>query len=326
MDNIICKICNEEFPANKNLHMHLRKHKIRVVEYYQTHYPKYDLHDGNIIKFKNRDQYFSTDFNSKTNLRMWLKSQPRHISKKYMMDFLTSRKKKKFLVHSMGQVQLRSLMAAPVPFYDEIFDDCVNESSYGYYALCEKLGFVNKFIRCDNITPNAEYDKSKYKIYIDTRERKPLRFDRDIEIQTLKFGDYTFSDPSVTCNCFIERKSLADFVGTLSGGYNRFDREMLRAHEAGAYMVILVESKMSNATSFQFLRKAGSKDRVFKNVRATPEFIMNNMRKIISDFPNCQFLFVGGRKEASRVIEKIFTCGCVYREVDLQLAYDKKIL
>ena len=71
MDNITCKICNEDFPANKNLHLHLRKHKIRVVEYYQKHYPKYDLHDGNIIKFKNRDQYFATDFNSKTNLRMW---------------------------------------------------------------------------------------------------------------------------------------------------------------------------------------------------------------------------------------------------------------
>jgi hypothetical protein len=101
---------------------------------------------------------------------------------------------------------------------------------------------------------------------------------------------------------------------------------MLRAHNAGAYMVVLIESKMSNATSFQFLRKAGSKDRVFKNVRATPEFIMHNMRKIISDYPNCQFLFVDGRKEASRVIEKIFTCGCSYRTVDLQLAYDRKIL
>ena len=326
MDKIICKICDKEFPENKNLHLHLRKHKIRVVEYYQTHYPRYDLRDGNIIKFKNKDQYFSTDFNSKTNLKAWLKSQPRHLSKKYMRNFLISRKEKKGLAYSMGQVELRSLMAAPVQFYDEIFDDCITEFSHGYYALCHKLGFENKFDECDNIITGTEYDKSKYKIYIDTRERKPLKFDRDIEIQTLKFGDYTFSDQDVTCGCYIERKSLADFVGTLSGGYDRFSREMLRAHRAGAYMVVLIESKMSNATSFQFLRKAGSKDRVFKNVRATPEFIMHNMRKIISDYPNCQFLFVDGRKEASRVIEKIFTCGCMYRTVDLQLAYDRKIL
>jgi hypothetical protein len=243
-----------------------------------------------------------------------------------MRDFLINRAEKKGLVFSMGQVELRSLMAAPVQFYDEIFDDCITEHSYGYYALCEKLGFENKFISCDKIIQGAEYDKSKYKIYVDTRERKPLKFDRDIEIQTLKFGDYTFSDQGVTCGCYVERKSLADFVGTLSGGYDRFNKEMLRAHEAGAYMVVLIESKMSNATSFQFLRKAGSKDRVFKNVRATPEFIMHNMRKIISDFPNCQFLFVDGRKEASRVIEKIFTCECVYKKIDLQLAYDRKVL
>jgi len=318
MDNCVCKICHEEFCVEKRLHLHLRKHKIRVVEYYQKHYPRYDLHDGKIIKFKNKDQYFSTDFNNKTNLRLWLRAQPKHESRRYMRNFLIARKEKKNLVFSMGQVELRSLMSAPIPFYDEIFDD--------YYSLCTELHFENKFVRCDDIILGTEYDKSKYKIYIDTRERKLLKFDRDIEIQTLKFGDYTFSDPSVTCNCFIERKSLADFVGTLSGGYDRFDREMLRAHDAGAYMVILVESKMSNATSFQFLRKAGSKDRVFKNVRATPEFIMHNMRKIISDFPNCQFLFVNGRKEASRVIEKIFTCGCLYKKIDLQLAYDRKFL
>ena len=60
MDKIICKICDKEFPENKNLHLHLRKHKIRVVEYYQTHYPRYDLRDGNIIKFKNKFKFIST--------------------------------------------------------------------------------------------------------------------------------------------------------------------------------------------------------------------------------------------------------------------------
>ena len=167
MDNIICKICKEEFPSDKSLHLHLRKHKIRVVEYYQTHYPRHDLHDGNIIKFKNKDQYFSTDFNSKTNLRTWLRSQPRHISKKYMRDFLISRKEKKGLVYPMGQVELRSLMSAPVQFYDEIFDDCITESSHGYYALCSQLGFENKFVGCDKILYGTEYDKSEYKIYVD---------------------------------------------------------------------------------------------------------------------------------------------------------------
>ncbi len=79
---------------------------------------------------------------------------------------------------------------------------------------------------------------------------------------------------------------------------------------------------MSNATSFQFLRKSHDKSRVFKNVRATPEFIMHNMRKIMQEYPRVQFLFVDGRKEAARVIEKIFTSGGIHKQIDLQLAYD----
>ena len=49
MDNAACKICEAEFPSEKSLHLHLRKHKIRIVEYYQTHYPRHDLHDNSII-------------------------------------------------------------------------------------------------------------------------------------------------------------------------------------------------------------------------------------------------------------------------------------
>ena len=38
------------------------------------------------------------------------------------------------------------------------------------------------------------------------------------------------------------------------------------------------------------------------------------------------FYFVKGRKESVRVIEKIFFSDCIYKKIDLQLAYDKKIL
>jgi hypothetical protein len=47
-----------------------------MVEYYQKYYPRHDKYDGKIIKFKNKKQYFETEFNSRTNLRMWLKNSP----------------------------------------------------------------------------------------------------------------------------------------------------------------------------------------------------------------------------------------------------------
>ena len=69
-----CKICEKEFDLDKQLHSHLRAHKLRMAEYYQTHFPRYDVYDKKIIKFKNKKQYFESDFNSRTNLRLWLKS------------------------------------------------------------------------------------------------------------------------------------------------------------------------------------------------------------------------------------------------------------
>ncbi len=68
---------------------------MRVAEYYQKHFPRYDKHDNAIIKFKNKDQYFSTDFNSRTNLRMWLKGSEEVDAKAYCKKIILERKKKK---------------------------------------------------------------------------------------------------------------------------------------------------------------------------------------------------------------------------------------
>jgi len=57
-----------------------------MVEYYQTHEPRYDLLTGELINFKNKDYYFSNDFNNKISMKKWLKLQdlanPKRIFKK----------------------------------------------------------------------------------------------------------------------------------------------------------------------------------------------------------------------------------------------------
>ena len=88
MNDYTCKECDKQFEAEKQLHAHIKAHGLRVVGYYQKHYPRYDLYDKKIIKFKNKKQYFCSDFNSRTNLRMWLKDQQIEKKKEFIKSFV----------------------------------------------------------------------------------------------------------------------------------------------------------------------------------------------------------------------------------------------
>tara|TARA_R100000808_G_C2152597_1_gene162163 strand:- start:4554 stop:5537 length:984 start_codon:yes stop_codon:yes gene_type:complete len=309
-----CSVCQKEFEGDRQLHAHIKAHDMRVAEYYQSQFPRYDKYDKNIIKFKNKDQYLSSDFNSRTNLKNWLKSVTIPEAQEYCKEVLLKRKKKKSLVYSPSQVEMRSILIPPVHFYNELFGD--------YYALCKELGFKNKYQNCTDIVYGSAYNDPSYKIYVDTREKMPLKFKNvPSEIKTLKFGDYAFSDELASCKCYIERKSVSDFIGTLSGGFERFKREIERAKEAEANFVVLVEETLTNCLSFNFL------PHVFKKgTRVTPEYVFHNVRALIQEYPFVQFLFVKGRVEAAEAVKKIFTSGCIFKKIDLQLAYDTKVL
>lgn len=305
-------MCEKEFENDRSFHAHLKAHDLRMVAYYQTYYPRHDLYDQKIIKFKNKNQYFSADFNTRTNLKLWLKDQPEQERQNYCENILKTKKEEKDLVYTPSQVELKSMLLPPIQYYNEVFGD--------YYKLCIRLGFKNKYQKITEIVEGAEWESPIYKIFIDTREQKPLKFKRPIEVRKLDYGDYSFSSSRATCNCYIERKSLSDFVGTLSGGYERFINEIKRAEDDGAYLVVLVESSLSNALNFQRLRHMSNK------IKATPEFIFHRVRNLIQRYPFVQFLFVKGRKEASRVVNKIFISGCIHKRIDLQLAYETKAL
>lgn len=287
---------------------------MRVVEYYQSQYPRHDKFDNSIIKFKSKEQYFSSDFNTRTNLKNWIKSAPREEAQKYCRNLLIERKKKKNLEYAPTQVELRTLLIPPIQCYNELFGD--------YYELCTELGFKTNYFNYDKIIAGSEIKGSSNKIYIDTREKKPLNFKGvETEVRTLKFGDYAFSDEDMSCKCYIERKSTSDFIGTLSGGYDRFCREIERAEQANAGFVILVEETLSNCLGFNYLPQVYK-----KGTKVTPEYLFHNVRKLGQTYPFIQFLFVKGMVKASETIQKIFTSGCAFKSVDLQLAYDTKKL
>ena len=310
--SVICKVDGKEFKDEKSLHLALRGYGLNKEKYYHQYYPKKDLLTGETINFKTKEQYLNSDFNDKNNMKKWLKSQPLENSKEYCIDLLKKRKKDKNLIYSPCQIELRTIMSPSIVFYNKIFDD--------YYDVCSSLGLENKFIHPKNISNQFNFKLTKDDtIYVDTREQNWLKFNIPFEIKTLPYGDYTCSNDN--CNCYIERKSLSDFISTLSvGNLERFKKEIEKARQNQSYLVVVIEEKLQSALSFQYL------PHISKKIKATPEFIFHNVRSLLQEYDNLQFLFVDGREEMKRTIEAILASKCFYKRVDLQLAYDLKLL
>jgi ERCC4-type nuclease len=88
------------------------------------------------------------------------------------------------------------------------------------------------------------------KIIIDTREQRPLEFEHpyitEVIRQKLIVGDYCaeYTDghkPSI----IFERKSLEDLFGTLSQGYKRFKKEIIKAKENKILLIIIIETSLT---------------------------------------------------------------------------------
>jgi len=129
--SVICKIDGKEFKDEKSLHLALRGYGLNKEKYYHKYFPRKDLLTGEIINFKNKEQYFNNDFNDKNNMKRWLKEQPIESARDYCKQLLIKRRKDKDLIYSPSQVELRSIMSPSIIFYNKIFND--------YYELCSSL-------------------------------------------------------------------------------------------------------------------------------------------------------------------------------------------
>lgn len=304
---ITCKVCLKDFCDVEVFHKHLKIHRFTQTYYYQTYYPRYDAYDRTIIRYKNRDHYFSAFFNSKGNFKRWLAQQTPEDCQKYVVDFLTARKAKKNLTYAPCQVELKTLMMPGIKY--------INERLGGYDAICQKVGLLPRFSKT-GLDVATFKDVSRKIIYADTREQKPLEFDNLVRKEGLSFGDYRMNGSDV----YIERKSINDAWGTLSGGLERFEREIIRANDAGAYLVILVEGTLLELEKFPMQRQVGGR------IRLPVECIYHRIRELAQKYQHIQFLFVKDRNEASRVIQKLFAADEQVKNVDLQLLYDTEQL
>ena len=310
MDNIDykCKRCDKQFETEKEFHYHFRDHGLRIAEYYQQEFPRYDLYNGEIIKFKSKDFYFNNDFNSKNHLRWWIMKQKEEDAKEWCRGALARRRLVKKEIYTPTQVELRSIMIPAANYLNKLFGN--------YYDLCEELGYKNKYYLPDGQVCENDLPTDK-KIIIDTRERTPLKFSGYETISSkLDVGDYALEDSDFSRNCAIERKSLADFYSTMSQGFDRFKKEMDRSVLSSTEVVVVTEALMDKVSGYKYSRSVG------KKIKAEPDFVFHRMRQLIQEYPNIQFIFVDGRQESERVIRKILASRGQFKDVDLQLHYD----
>jgi len=304
---IKCEECSQEFEERKKLHYHLRTHKLSQQEYYHKHFPKFDLYTGEIITFKNYEDYESKFFEKKGNLSKYISTNSPNRVKQVLGQILDHRIDSKGLIWEMSEVELRSL---EWPFKKQI------ESIYGDSSI-----FFQKLNRRYKDSDDLQVKNLNGKIFVDTREQKPYVFeDCNFEITNLNFGDDVCEINGKEGLVHIERKNMMDFIQSFSSNnYDRLRKEFQRAEVCGKNIIVLVEKDLGSMLGFDKM------PRIKKFVRASSQHIFHNVRQTYQEFRNVQFLFAKD-KEIAKVLCKSILFNEHLFEYDLQYLYNTKLL
>lgn len=277
----ICKICGDVGVEPSHF---WREHHVKEADYCRSHYPRVSKLTGESIVFKNRNQYFEADFNNKNELKKWVKDNPDQ-ALSYCLSIIEKRLASGKCVYAPSQVETRSLCMPSVIWY---------QGACNYNNECEVMGAKSRFKYVD-IPPIKR--RTNIPFDIDTREQKPLEFALSKRV-TLNYADYASSSNT---RVFVERKSLPDFISTLSSGYDRFQREILRAAKDGNYIFIAVEESLTSALSFEYL------PHISRKIKASSDFIFHRVRDLMQAHPNIQFVFADNRKHLMKLVEAVYS-------------------
>jgi hypothetical protein len=298
-----CKVCGEEFNYFAELQKHLRDyHKLSVKTYFETYWKRIDRFDGKKIEYKSFDQYITCDFIDKKNYKNWLKTLSKEECADYFKNKLEQYCDLKSIDTVPSQVECQSINCLLPVSTIETF------SGMSFNDLCKKTGLKSRFDYKIPVeipwTPIAQ-------IIVDSREQKPFDFEEYTVIESkLEYGDYSLHPEKALA---VERKSLSDLYGTLSGGRERFEREVLKAKQVQGYIVVVVESTLNNMMYQK--QKFG---------KASGEFIAHNMRQLLRKYDNLQFVFCDGREEALNRTLSILGMDTQVFSIDLQYYFDTK--
>lgn len=272
----VCKICNKSYKNKRGLHLHVsRIHNLSVPEYYTQVYQRKDKFTGELLDFKDTVDYFSRDFISIENFVSWSENADPSEVKDYMLKQLKARIDGKQLAYGPFHLELSLNKLPSIDLFKKFFGS--------YSVACEELGIEPLYNK--NLINNF-FDKDPglddVKILIDTRERKPLSFNKSASLK-LDFGDYAVGSPHYNYT-YVDRKDESDFRSTMTTGYERFVRELQRAQEFDAFLFIVVEGSVESIV----------KNNIINPKKSNLSFIWHNMRQLAHDFPRrCQFIFTG---------------------------------
>jgi len=302
-----CQVCHESFSTEKGLHIHLKKHKMDLATYYTTFYPRKNLLTGEFLPFKNREDYFSRDFSTRSQLLKWCKQQPKDVTAEYALKKLKERIDDKKLKFAPNHLELKISQLPDIDVYKYAFGS--------YSSACQKLNTKPlQHKKIDETFFKEDEFFEDLNIFIDTREQKPLSFKNSEELK-LDFGDYTVGGEDYNYT-YVDRKAESDFKGTLSGGLERFRRELQRVKDFDSYLFVVIESDLNKLY----------KNNMFGPHKSNLKFVYHNMRLLSHEFAgHCQFVFTGGRANSQSIIPKLLTLGKKLWNVDLQYYIDKDL-
>jgi len=296
-----------EFKTEKEFKKFLRDNGILMSSYFEEYEPRFDLLTGEQIKFKDRKTYFTTNFVDKRNMAKWLSEQPLKNSEDYIVRALKSRAEEKDWKFAPCQVECRSLKDIPAL---NVLEYHGNPRVWERSKLCKRFEYSHVEFQFESLEGAV--------IGIDSREQKPLDFKGIKAINSkFDFGDYCFIGEPYFCNTFVERKSIQDLWGTMSKGFERFNREIERAKVQGGYIFVVVDCPFSKAQTYNKNKKYS---------KATAEFIFHRIREILQAHDNVQFVFSGGRVASENLIRKIGLLGENAKRYDLQYLIDMKLI
>ena len=299
---IVCKIDNSNHETNEALHKHLRKFKISQADYYVENFPRLDLLTGEKIEFKSFEQYFSTRFANKNNMKKWFKENPDK-NADMAISMLKERMEKKQLTVAPMEVEMMSSGLPSIGFY---------EGKGGYEKICDDLGMNLLY---DYSIDMMAFRNEQLEIIVDTRETKPFEFKKHKTIdRKLDFGDYAVNGKEN--EIAVERKSLPDLIGSFVSGFDRVEREFKRAKDKNAYLIVVCEESLATAMSFNHIPY------IRRYTKVRPEVMFHNIRQLIQKY-NFQFVFCDGVKRATDVTERIFLYDGDIRKIDIQYTIDK---
>jgi hypothetical protein len=285
---------------------------MKIDEYYNSFHPRFDLYSKEPIPFKNREQYLNQEFLSRNNMINWFKNQTMSVARSYAIEllyrFLVKRKSQGTLI-APCQTELRTLLIPSIVYFDKLFD-------IGFDNIVKNIGFQERFLYTDSKIrelPNTAKEGIP-KIAQDSREQDPFNIQKSI-ITKLDFADYVGYEDWFS-NIFIERKNLSDMINTISE-FERFEKEIKRAKELNAYIIVLVEDSLNN-----FLDEGN----YFRNSKVTNEYLAHNLRKLIRENLNLQFVFCRNRLDAEKYLINILKMGENAKMLDWQFILDKGLI